>query len=260
MRIKSYDIIPALQPYIKLICTMECEDDVDTSYIRVLPDACVELFLNYTSTPVAIIDNELHKRSIVIFRMGRPTDVQMRKGAGVIAICFYPGMAYKFIQIPMHVLSDTTTPLVDIWGAMAVEIEDKIAGLSNNEVRVSLVQKYFFKELANGKDDLQVVYCLRQAHVSGGAIPVGKLVCDTGLSQRHLSRKFQEYVGLSPKEYLRISRFIFSLGYLKRFPLFSLTEVAYKSGYYDQAHFIRDYKEYTGYTPGQVVRAKHILY
>jgi AraC-like DNA-binding protein len=96
--------------------------------------------------------------------------------------------------------------------------------------------------------------------LSEGLIPVGRLVSETGLSQRHLSRKFQEYVGLSPKEYLRVSRFIHSLDHLKRYPVFSLTEVAYKSGYYDQAHFIRDYKDYTGYTPGQVVRAWHILY
>lgn len=260
MLIKSYDIIPVLQPYIKLICTLECENDVDTNHIRVLPDACVELFLNYTGTPVAIIDNELYKRSIATFRMSRPTDIQMRKGTGVIAVCFYPGMAYKFIQTPMYVLSDTTTALADIWGAMAIEIEEKIAEASNNEVRVSLVQKYLFKQLANGKDDLQISSCLRQARVSGGLIPLGRLVFATGLSQRHLSRKFQEHVGLSPKEYLRISRFIFSLDYLKRFPVFSLTEIAYKSGYYDQAHFIRDYKAYAGYTPGQVVRAKHILY
>ena len=260
MRIQSYDIIPALQPYIKLICTMESDDDVDTSYIRVLPDACVELFLNYTSTPVAIISHELHKRSIVTFRMSRPVDVQMRKGAGVIAICFHPGMAYMFIQTPMHALSDTTTALVDIWGCMATEIEDKMAGSGNNEVRVSLIQKYLFKELAKGKDDFQIAHCLRQVRLSGGLIPAGRLACDTGLSQRHLSRKFQEYVGLSPKEYLRVSRFILSLDYLKRYPAFSLTEVAYKSGYYDQAHFIRDYKDYTGYTPGQVVRARHILY
>jgi AraC-like DNA-binding protein len=239
---------------------MECEDDADTSYIRVLPDACVELFLNYTSTPVAIIGNELHKRSIVTFRMSRPMDVQMRKGAGVVAICFHPGMAYKFIQIPMHALSDTTTALADIWDCMAAEIEDKMAGSSNNEERISLVQKYLFKELGNGKDDFQIVHCLRQVRLSEGLIPVGRLVSETGLSQRHLSRKFQEYVGLSPKEYLRVSRFIHSLDHLKRYPVFSLTEVAYKSGYYDQAHFIRDYKDYTGYTPRQVVRARHILY
>jgi len=239
---------------------MEDDDDTDTSCIRVLPDACVELFINYTSTPVAIISDELHKRSIVTFRMSRAKDVQMRKGTGVIAICFYPGMAYKFIQVPMYTLSDTTISLADIWGCVAAEIEDTVAGSSNNEFRVSLLQKYLLKELVNGKDDLLITHCLKQARSSGGLIPVGRLIADIGLSQRHLSRKFQEYVGLSPKEYLRVSRFILSLGHLKRYPEFSLTEVACKSGYYDQAHFIRDYKEYTGYTPGQVVQATHILY
>jgi AraC-like DNA-binding protein len=238
---------------------MECDGDTDTSYIRVLPDACVELFLNYTSTPVAIIGNELHRHSIVTFRMSQFMDVRMRKGTGVIAICFHPGMAYPFIQASMHIFSDTTTALADIWDC-TTEIEDKVAGTFNNEVRVSLVQKYLLKKLANGKDDLQIAHCLRQVRLSGGLIPVERLVCDTGLSQRHLSRKFQEHVGLSPKEYLRVSRFIFSLDHLKRYPEFSLTEVAYESGYYDQAHFIRDYKDYTGYTPGQVVRARHILY
>ena len=239
---------------------MECEDDADTGHIRVLPDTCVELFLNYTSTPVAIISGKLHKRSIVTFRMSRPMDVQMRKGAGVVAICFQPGMAYKFIQVPMQALSDTTTALTDIWDGMGAEIEDKMAESKNNEGRISLVQKYLLEKLASGKDDLQIAHCLRQVRLSGGLIAVRSLVCDTGLSQRHLSRKFQEYVGLSPKEYLRVSRFIHSLDHLKSYPMFSLTEVACKSGYYDQAHFIRDYKDYTGYTPGEVVRTRHILY
>lgn len=260
MHIKSYDIIPALQPYVKLICTMECDDDTDTNYIRVLPDACVELFLNYTITPVAIISNELHKRSIVTFRMSRPKDVQMRKGSGVIAVCFYPGMAYRFIQIPMHALSDTTAALSDIWGCIATQLEDEIAESSSNELRVSLLQKYLFKKLGNDKNDSHIAHCLRQVQLSAGSITVGKLVNDTGLSQRHLSRKFQEYVGLSPKEYLRVSRFILSLVHLKSYPVFSLTEIACKSGYYDQAHFIRDYKDYTGYAPGQLMRASHILY
>ncbi|WP_316839156.1 helix-turn-helix domain-containing protein [Pedobacter gandavensis] len=260
MRIQSYDIIPALQSYVKQICTMECDADTDNSYIRVLPDACVELFLNYTSTPVAIISNELHKGSIVISRMSRPKDVQMRKGNGVVAICFYPGMAYKFVKIPLHTLSDTTLSLTDIWGAAVADLEEEMAGSSSNEVRVNLVQKYLFKELANSKDDLHIAHCLRQVQLSGGLIPVGRLVSDTGLSQRHLSRKFQEYVGLSPKEYLRVSKFILSLNHLKSYPMFSLTELAYKSGYYDQAHFIRDYKDYTGYTPGQVLKDRYILY
>jgi len=260
MRLQFYDIIPSLKPYIKLICSMDCDGEADSQYIRVLPDTCVELFVNYTKSPVAIIDNELHKRSIVTFRMSRPMDVQMRKGTGCLAICFYPGMAHHFFQLPMHVLSDLTVSLSDLWNNMATEIEERLAGICNDEERVNLVQKYLLQLLTLDKQDAQVAYCLNQVQLSRGLITVSKLTNNLGLSQRHLSRKFQQYVGLSPKEYLRVSRFICSLDHLKKYPALSLTEVAYESGYYDQAHFNRDYKAYTGHSPGQVVHSQHILY
>lgn len=260
MRIQSYDIIQSLQPYIKLICTMDCDEGADTSSIRVLPDTCVELFINYTDTPVAIIGDELHKRSIITFRMSRPMNVQMRKGAGCLAICFYPGMAYKFFQVPMHKLSDTTTALSDLWSDLAEEIEDKLACARNNETRISIAQEYLLQQLASDKKDMHLDYCLQQVKLSGGLVSVTKLTNDAGISQRHLLRKFQQFIGLSPKEYLRVYRFIKSLHHMKEHPVLSLTEIAYKSGYYDQAHFNRDYKVYTGYAPGELTHAHDILY
>ncbi|WP_316836617.1 helix-turn-helix domain-containing protein [Pedobacter nutrimenti] len=260
MRLQFYDIIPSLQPYIKLICSMDCDGETDRQHIRVLPDACVELFVNYTNSPVAIIDNEQHKRSIVTFRMSRPMDVQMRKGTGCLAICFYPGIAHHFFPLPMHALSDLNVSLSDLWNDMAAEIEEKLAGICNDEGRVNLVQKYLLQQLILDKQDPQVAYCLNQVQLSRGLITLSKLTNDLGLSQRHLSRKFQQYVGLSTKEYLRVSRFIYSLDHLKKYPALSLTEVAHESGYYDQAHFNRDYKAYTGHSPGQVVHSQHILY
>ncbi|MBB5438287.1 AraC-like DNA-binding protein [Pedobacter sp. AK017] len=260
MRIQLYDIVPALQPYIKLICAMECDEEADTQHIRVLPDTCVELFVNYTSSPVAIIDNKLHKRSIITFRMSRHTDVQMRKGAGCLAICFYPGMACSFFQVPMNLLTDTTLALSDIWHEMATEIEDRLAGSLNDDERVEIVQKCLLQQLVLDKHDVHVAYCLSRAQLSGGLMSVSMLANDTGLSQRHLSRKFQHCVGLSPKEYLRVCRFIRSLDHLKKYPEHSLTEVAYESGYYDQAHFNRDYRTYTGHTPAEVANSQYILY
>src|SRR5688572_29298173 len=218
MRMQLYDIVPALQPYVKLICSMDCDDDKDTRHILVLPDACVELFISYTSTPVAIIGNELHKRSIITFRMSRPMDVQMRKGSGCLAICFHPGMAYKFLHMPMHLFSDTTTALDDIWKGMASEIEDKLANASTNDTRVSVIQQYLVRQLAQSRDDSQIAWCLNYAKASGVIPSVKQLTDKTGLSQRHLSRRFQQSIGLSPKEYLGVSRFIRSLQHLKKFP------------------------------------------
>ncbi len=256
MRMQQYDIMPALQPYVKLICTMDCDNDADTRHIRVLPDTCVELFVNYTSTPVATIGNELHKRSIVTFRMSRPMDVQMRKGSGCVAVCFHPGIAYRFFHLPMHVLTDTTTALADVWSGMAAEIEDKLAHAPDNNTRVGIMQQYLVLQLAGSKDDKLVAHCIWKADKQ----TVKQLTDDTGISQRHLARRFQQCMGLSPKEYLRVNRFIRSLQHLKQHPTRSLTEIAYESGYYDQAHFIRDYKAYAGHTPGELVQAQHILY
>lgn len=260
MFIKQFEVIPELQPYVKLICTMDCEDDVDTNHIRVLPDTCVELFVNYTSTPVAIIGHELHKRSIITFRMSRHADVQMRKGAGCMAICFYPGMAYRFFQLPMHVLADQTLALAELWQDMATEMEDRLADVRHHQERAVIVQQCLLQQLTRHEYDLQLAYCLKQIQQSAGHLPLSDLTDQLGISQRHLSRKFQQLVGLSPKVYLRMSRFIRSLDQLKKYPLLSLTEVAYQSGYYDQAHFIRDYKTFTGHTPGQVAHAQHIMY
>lgn len=260
MHIQWYDVIPRLRPYVKMICTMDCDEDTDTNQIRVLPDACVELFVNYTNTPVAVIENELHKRSIISFRMSRPVDVQMRKGAGCLAICFHSGMAYKFFQVPMYTLSNTTAALSDVWTGLADEIEDKLACAPDNDTRVYTAQNYLAQQLTRGKNDLQIDYCLQQAQLSGGLLSVSKLTNDACISQRHLSRKFQQYIGLSPKEYLRVCRFVHSLHHMKKYPAFSLTEIACRSGYYDQAHFNRDYKTYTGYAPGELARAQHVLY
>jgi AraC-like DNA-binding protein len=260
MLIQQFEVLPELQSYVKLICTMDCEDGTDTNHIRVLPDTCVELFLNYTSTPLAIIGNELYDRSIVTSRMSRYSDVQMRKGAGCIAICFYPGAAYRFFNLPMHLLADRILVLSDLWNSMAGEIESKLADAFSHNERSAIVQKYLLQELTRNEHDQQIAHCLEKIRRSAGHIHVSQLSSDTGISQRHLSRKFQQIVGLSPKEFLRVCRFIRSLDHLKKYPLLSLTEVAYESAYYDQAHFNRDYKSFTGHTPGQVARATHILY
>jgi AraC-like DNA-binding protein len=238
---------------------MHCDEDSDTQQILVLPDACVELFISYTETPVAIIGNQLHKRSIVTFRMSRPMDVQMRKGSGCLAICFYPGMAYQFFELPMQEYSNSTTALTELWKEGAEEMEYKLAHAGDNDLRIDILQQYLLQKKSRTTDDRQINFCLQQIQNSDKTT-VANLAGDTGLSQRHLARKFQQCIGLSPKEYLSVNRFIRSLQYLKKHPQLSLTEIAYESGYYDQAHFIRDYKCYAAHTPGEVAKLPHILY
>lgn len=239
---------------------MDCDNEKDTSHIRVLPDACVELFINYTSTPIAIIANELHKSSLVTFRMTKAMDVQMRKGSGCLAVCFHPGMAYGFFQLPMYLLSDSVTALADLWGRITTQIEEQLAEAPDNYLRADILQNYLLSRISGSKLDIHIEGCLKQLQTPAYLNTVTELTDISGISQRHLSRKFQKYVGLAPKEYLRVCRFINSLSYLKSHPESSLTSIAYKSGYFDQAHFTKDYKAFTGHTPAEVLKSPHILY
>lgn len=260
MQLQLYDIMPALLPFVKVICTMECDQDADTSHIRVLPDACVEIFLSYTSSPVAIIDKQLYKGSIVNSRMNTYVDVQMRKGSGCIAVCFYPGMAYRFFNISMGELANTTTPLFELWKEGAEELEDQLAQCSSVLMRIHILQDFLIARLSTSKADPVIAGCINYIQHASGNLSVGQLNGYAGFSQRQLSRIFRQSLGLSPKAYLRVSRFIQSLNHLNKYSNYSLTDVALRSGYYDQAHFIRDYKEFTGSTPGMVVRSDHLLY
>lgn len=259
MRLKLYQINPVMQPYIKLICTMDCDENVDTHQIRVLPDTCVEVFLNYTETPLAIIENELHQHSIVTSRMNCSMDVRMRKGAGCIAICFQPGMAYHFFNTSMDLLSNKTIPLTNFWGQTTSHLEEKLSAAKSNYIRVEIVQQYLLELLNKNKVTVPIVNALANINFSAGLTASG-LNHNFSISQRQFNRKFLQQVGLSPKAYLSANRFINSLAHLKKYPSLSLTEIAYRNGYYDQAHFIRDCKVYTGYTPSQVARDKSILY
>lgn len=239
---------------------MECEGGEDWNQVRVLPDTSVEIFLNYTATPTAVINQELHRRSIVCFRLSRPLDVQMRKGAGCMAVCFQPGMAYPFTHVPIGLFKDCTASFFDIWNRDASELEDELSSLSGDEERSLLVQHFLLARLEHAKEDLKVAHCLSRAQRTRGSITVHELVKETGLSQRQLSRRFHQSIGLSPKEYLGVYRFNASLEHLANYPSSSLTEIAHLSGYYDQSHFIRDYKVYAGYAPGQVANLDHILF
>lgn len=260
MLLQLYPIHTNLQPYVKLICTMECNEAADMELVRVLPDACVELFISYTEAPVAIIDQQLYQHSIVNSRMNVPTSVQMRKGSGCIAICFHPGVAYPFFSLPMNILNNSSISLNEIWGKVITQIEEKLATASDNRIRINLIQEYLLQLLHHAKLDLRIDNCINFIRKRATEVSLTDLHQLTGYSQRHLARKFKQYTGLSTKEYLKINRFITSLKYLKNYPHLSLTQIAYQSGYFDQAHCIRDYQTYAHHTPKEITQSSRILY
>ncbi len=260
-----FDIDPFLQPYVRDICSMEVEPG--TAYcpsFRVLPDTRIELFVNYSRAPLATIPGktgEGHRGSFLVSRMSQYMDVQMQPGTGCIAVCFYPGQAYRFFSMPMSEISNEVIPLGACWEDAAA-LEEKVGTARTNSDRVLIIQQFLLEKLyaSEKREAGRLRYCLGQIHFYKGQLSVRDLSQHANLSERQLNRHFNSYVGLSPKEFTKVSRFIHSLAHLRKYPPMSLTEIAYESGYYDQAHFVHDYQQYAGFSPGELLTLGNVLY
>jgi AraC-like DNA-binding protein len=241
---------------------MEYNEKKSVTPFRVLPDTCVELFISYVESPVARLGTGTEKlRSFVVFRMSRFMDVEMERRAGCIAICFHPGAAYNFFSFPMNEVSDTVTDLNYLWKDIASELEEKVFEATNNHERVNIIQQYLHIRLVKKiRTDKAIEQCLWQINYLKGQLSAKQLSEKINISQRQLSRRFNSYVGITPKEFIRTNRFMYSLKHLKKYPAINLTEIAYESGYYDQAHFIRECKEFSGLTPGELIASENIIY
>ncbi|MBM9499268.1 AraC family transcriptional regulator [Leptospira sp. 201903071] len=106
----------------------------------------------------------------------------------------------------------------------------------------------FYRSLKKRKEsDPYIKHILSKIKNADGKISISFLCKESGISQSRMERDFKTYIGLSPKEYSDLIRFRKSLS--NRHFSKNLTDLAYASGYYDQAHFIREFKKRTGKTP-----------
>ncbi|PJZ67362.1 hypothetical protein CH371_04805 [Leptospira wolffii] len=105
------------------------------------------------------------------------------------------------------------------------------------------------------KTDRYIPEAERRIQEAKGDVSIRQLVSDLGISQSKLERDFKERIGLSPKEYASLVRFgeIFEHSEESE----NLTDLAYRSGYYDQAHFIREFRKFSGVSPKEWFRKKN---
>jgi len=102
--------------------------------------------------------------------------------------------------------------------------------------------------------DALVEECVRLIHSNVGSISVSYLLDTFNLSERQFERRFTQTVGVTPQAYIRVKRFNEAIRLMKSGQYAMLSDIAYALNYYDQSHFVRDIKAFSGLTPGNLSR------
>ncbi len=245
-----------LGKYIKCYWSLEVsKTEEPPARQRVFADGCIELLFHFGDLFQKYHRNDeiiIQPRSFVHGQVKRFIEIEPTGSAGIFSVRFMPNGLRPFLPYRIDELTDQTPTVSELWGKEGDVLEDRILNARTNALRIELIESFLLKKLRNFKArHLFTDHCVDSIFKSNGMISIDDLANDLSIGRRQLERKFIEAVGLSPKHLSRIIRFQNVLNLLEKRQFNSLTALAYEGGFYDQAHFIKDFREFTGFNPKQ---------
>jgi AraC-like DNA-binding protein len=174
-----------------------------------------------------------------------------------IEVRLAPLTARRLFGVPMHMLANQVVALEELLGRDGELLAERLYEAPGWGPRFALLDDVIARRLDAARPPSPGVAWawgrLRETH---GALPVGTLAGELGWSRRHLAAQFREQVGLPPKVLARILRFDRVIALLRHAEPERWADVAYDCGYYDQAHFNRDFRAFSGSTPGAFLASR----
>ena len=196
--------------------------------------------------------------AFVVGPMRRPIITTMSGSARLVAVRFLPGGARRFLPVPMRSLVDLTLPLEELLRPLAPELLEGVEECAGDTgAAIARLEGLLLRELGKTRGDDGIVgAAVGMIVASRGGITVRELERRLGTGKRRLERRFEEAIGLPPKLFARIMRFQHSTALLRSSAARDWHELLLLSGYFDQSHMIREYREFAGISPGAYIRER----
>jgi AraC-like DNA-binding protein len=223
---------------------------------RIMPSGTIELVINLREDEFQIYDPSKPRHSrrfsgaIVSGTYGGCFVIDTRVHASIIGVHFRPGGAFPFLEMPVDELANTHVNLKAIWGTSANELRERLCAAETCQTRFDLLEKWLVRRLFRQRERHCAVRFALNAFTNGApVINVRQAARETGFSQRHFIELFKREVGISPKLFCRIRRFQQALDLLQKVAAPNWALLAAECGYFDQSHFIHDFRAFSGLTP-----------
>lgn len=256
MRTQVFPIHPALQEFvgsIKIISADFTDSNALSSVYRFVP-TYQRYIMFYIKDPLRVLRGEgstyaTKSASLTVGPLERSVMLDMGKHHLALGVAFKPGGLFRLLNIPMSEMYEQDFDTQLLLGREIDDVNCQLRETSDWYEMFRIVEKFLLKKLSRLKPTLSIDLAMDELVRSAGSIPIERTAADACLSVRQFERKCLERVGMTPKRYARLVRFCRAYHLKELNPQATWTKIAYDSGYYDQMHFIRDFKEFAGITP-----------
>lgn len=242
----------ALRPYVEHYWFVTPDDGPVDIRVDVFVDGRADLIFNYGAPYLREViggTQETHTFSNLDAQRLVPIRITQHGDVRIVGVRFWLGGLAPFSTVPLAGVTGRTPPPAAVLGAAAAHLESALAAESNLDVQARLLDEFFLGRLAESGSFDRFSTALGVLIASDGAASVDHIANRTAVSARQVDRLFARFLGIPPKTVGRILRFQRALRGLMQDPRCSLADVAANAGYFDHAHFIRDFKRMSGGLP-----------
>jgi AraC-like DNA-binding protein len=251
---KEYKPAEALAPYVKCYYSMEygagsiIED-------RAFATGCIEMMFTLQGSLWQTGSNGVFTDTSPIELWGQilePLTFRVSGASQAFGIRFYPATAALFLREDISQFSDRIISLTSVMGNSVAVLHEMLQHAGSTEERIPIVDAYLLKKADAGSKLINKVNLVQQVMKELTQKDffdnIENVASRYGITSRYLQKVFLHHSGITPKLYAKIDRFQNSLVLLGQ-GKHSLTSIAYTCGYFDQSHFIREFKSFTGVPP-----------
>lgn len=251
MEYQQYLPSDALSPFVKCYWTLT-NDAQAAVRERIFPDGCMELifhtgdlFRKYEADGQSYVQ----PRSFIHGQITKCIEVEPTGKTVIFSVRFHPDGLRAFVNFDIAALTNTERPIAEVWGEEGAQLERSMRLAQSDQEKISLLEAFLMQHVTGEQTDADTRYCVGQMTATNGNVSLEQLAEKRGISKRQLERKFRTATGLPSKMLARILRFQHTLQLIENGAFTNFTHIAYDGGFYDQAHFIKDFRHFTGLNP-----------
>jgi AraC-like DNA-binding protein len=260
--LSHYKPAPPLDRFVECLWLWEGEARAHAME-RILPDGSMQIIVNLAEDRIPVYDRATgapvgSTRGVMLCgpRTGY-TVIDTACQRAVFGFHFKPGGLLPFLRMPLDELRNQEFGLDCVWGRAADELRDRLLAGTTAAAKFSEAERWLHERAVRGFDRHPAVgFALRRIGADPNANVAG-IVEETGIPWRRFGDLFRREVGVAPKVFARVQRFqcaVQAIGGTTR--EVDWADMALHCGYYDQGHFIHDFRDFSGMTPAAYLRAR----